>query len=279
MNQELYKRVDLGTILRAEVGSRLYGTNISDSGDRDELGICIEDFGMAQGFAEFETYVYRSAEERDGKDAKSESGDLDLTIYGLKKFLRLALKGNPTIIQLLFVPQTRWIKGDARGSHLQGLADKIVSRACGGAFLGYLQAQRMRFTGERGGSHGATHSEDRDRFGYDTKYAMHMLRLGFQGIELLSTGRLTFPVPERDFLLNVRMGKSTSQEILTETGQLEREIKNLLDYSPLPAHPDGEAVEKWMLETYWETWKARSANPSSNFIKQMGIGKIVDGDI
>jgi hypothetical protein len=33
--------------------------------------------------------------------------------------------------------------------------------------------------------------------GYDTKYAMHALRLGLQGIELLSTGRITLPVPNR----------------------------------------------------------------------------------
>ena len=33
--------------------------------------------------------------------------------------------------------------------------------------------------------------------GYDTKYAMHALRLGLQGIELLTTGRITLPVPSR----------------------------------------------------------------------------------
>lgn len=261
MNETLYKRVDTLTILRAEVGSRLYGTNLSEGGDRDELGVCIEDFSMATGFAEFEQFVYRSAEERDGKGARSESGDLDLTIYGLKKFLRLALKGNPTIVQLLFVPQAQWVKGDSNGAHLQDLAPFIISRACGGAFLGYLQQQRQRFTGERGGSHGAVHSADQERYGYDTKYAMHMLRLGFQGVELLTTGKLTFPVPEREFLLNVRSGKSNTQTILTETGQLEKAIKSLLDDSTLPRYPDGERVEQWMLKTYWEYWRAVNANP------------------
>ena len=136
---------DPSVILRTEVGSRLYGTNLGDSGDRDELGIRIESFPEVAGFSEFEQDVWRTAEERGGKDAPSQSGDLDLTIYGLRKFLRLALKGNPTIIQLLFVPREAWVQGNDIGQELQGLAPSIVSRAAGGAFLGYLQAQRMRF--------------------------------------------------------------------------------------------------------------------------------------
>jgi hypothetical protein len=249
-------------ILRAEVGSRLYGTNLDDSGDRDELGICVEPVGLAMGFSEFEQYLYRTASEREGThDARSQTGDLDLTIYSLRKFLRLALKGNPTIIQLLFVRQRLWVCGDARGQRLQELTPYLLSRAAGGSFLGYLQAQRMRFTGERGGSHGATHSEDYERFGYDTKSAMHMLRLGYQGVELLSEGKLTFPVPERDFLLHVRKGQSSPQEILSRTGELEKEIKGLLETSPLPKQPDRDYVEDWMIKTYWTSWKAQASNP------------------
>lgn len=247
---------DPSVILRAEVGSRLYGTNLGDSGDRDELGIRVESFKEIAGFTEFEQDVWRTAEIREGvHDAPSQAGDLDLTIYGLRKFLRLALKGNPTIIQLLFVPRERWVQGNDIGRALQDLAPSIVSRAAGGAFLGYLQAQRMRFIGERGGSHGKVHEEDYEKFGYDTKYAMHMLRLGFQGVELLTTGKLTFPVPERDFLLRVRTGGSDPQEILTRTGELEREIKDLLDTSPLPRYGDQAGVEAWMLGIYDEVWR------------------------
>jgi hypothetical protein len=42
--------------------------------------------------------------------------------------------------------------------------------------------------------------------GYDTKYAMHALRLGAQGVELLTTGRIALPAPEpdRSFLRAIR---------------------------------------------------------------------------
>jgi hypothetical protein len=45
-----------------------------------------------------------------------------------------------------------------------------------------------------------TRTRERSReHGYDTKYAMHALRIGYQGIELLATGRITLPMadPER----------------------------------------------------------------------------------
>lgn len=183
----------------------------------------------------------------------------------------LALKGNPTIVQLLFIPQLKWVCGDARGAHLQELAPAILSRAAGGAFLGYLQAQRMRFTGERGGTHGRAHVNDQEKYGYDTKYAMHMLRLGYQGVELLSTGRLTFPVPEAGYLLEVRSGKSNAQEILTRTGALEREIKGLLDTSPLPKQPAHKVVEEWMLKTYWFSWKADHGHPDSKLFDRLEL--------
>jgi hypothetical protein len=44
--------------------------------------------------------------------------------------------------------------------------------------------------------------------GYDTKYAMHALRLGYQGLELLEAGRVTLPMSERErsTVMAVRLG-------------------------------------------------------------------------
>lgn len=296
MNKELYDQVDSATILRAEVGSRVWGLNLDHecdcetlafkgaivhfdgcaskkSGDRDELGICVEGLDLAMGLSHpFEQFVYRSAEDRDGKDAPSQAGDLDLTIYSLRKFLRLALKGNPTILTLLFIPRMKWVKGDARGSNLQELSPKIVSRQAGKAYLGYLTAQKQRFLGERGGRHGKPQINDQN---YDSKYAMHMLRLGYQGVELLLTGDLEVPMAEetRSYLLSVRKGEQSSQDILTRTGELERHLKDLIETSPLPEQPNKEAAEKWVLETYWQAWRSRYET-TSGLRKLLGLEEL-----
>jgi uncharacterized protein len=247
------------TILRVPAGSTLHGLNIPGTDDSDEVGICIEDIDAAIGFSEFEQYIYRTAAEREGKhDAPSQAGDLDLTIFSLRKFLRLAMQGNPQILQCLFVPQPLWLAGDARGGQLQELAPLIVSRHAGARYLGYLEAQRQRLLGERGQKK-VNRPELEAKHGFDTKYAMHILRLGFQGVELMSTGRLTLPMPEKDraFVYATRLGQIPLQDVLTRAGELERQIKDLLDDAPVPVEPARDAVQDWMINMYFQNWKGR----------------------
>ncbi len=97
-------------------------------------------------------------------------------------------------------------------------------------------------------------------YGFDTKYAMHMLRLGFQGVELLTTGRLSLPMrePERSFLLDVRRGKVGEQECLARAGELEQELTDLAATSPLPDEPNDVRVEAWVLNAYRRRWRLDS---------------------
>ena len=238
------------TILRAVVGSRALGLETPES-DTDEMGVCIEGIEEAMGLdMPFEQFV------RTGPDRIREGPDLQ--IYGLRKFLKLALSGNPTILLLLFIPTEKLLKWDARGSHLRDLAPYIVSKEAGKAYLGYMQAQRMRLTGERG-QKGINRPELVAKYGYDTKYAMHVLRLGMQGMELLKTGRISLPIPEpdRSYLRSVRDGALQYNDVLTEAGELEADLKDAIDTSPLPEHPDRPYVQDWMVSMYLENWKAR----------------------
>ena len=70
-----------------------------------------------------------------------------------------------------------------------------MSRLAASRYLGYLRGQKAAMTGEPGAH--TNRPELVAVHGYDTKYAMHALRLGLQGIELLSTGRITLPVPNQ----------------------------------------------------------------------------------
>jgi predicted nucleotidyltransferase len=150
VNRETAERC---TILRGLVGSTVHGLNVNDSiEDRDEMGICVEPLEEAMAlWAPFEQFIYRSAAEREGREnARSIAGDLDLTIYSLRKWMRLALKGNPTILLLLFTPDDQIVHCDSLGRELRSLAPQIISRRVRGPYLGYLQAQKERLTGERG---------------------------------------------------------------------------------------------------------------------------------
>ncbi len=247
------------TILRVPAGSTLHGLNVPGTDDSDEVGICIEDIDAAVGFSEFEQYIYRTAAEREGRhDAPSHAGDLDLTIFSLRKFLRLAMQGNPQILQCLFVPSALCVHRDALGAQLQEMAPLIVSRHAGSRYLGYLEAQRQRLLGERGQKK-TNRPELEAKHGFDTKYAMHILRLGFQGVELMSTGKLTLPMAEKDraFCYATRLGQVSLQDVLTRAGELERSIKDMLDDAPVPAEPARDEIQTWMVERYMMAWKCR----------------------
>lgn len=248
------------TILRGLVGSSVHGLVLSGTDDRDEMGVCLEARRYIVGFGRFEQWVYRSAAEREGDDgARSQAGDLDLTIYSLRKWARLALQGNPTVLLLLFLPDDAVVMRTSVGQQLQELAPAFASRLAGKRFLGYLEAQRQRLVGERG-QRDINRTELVERFGYDTKYAMHMLRLGYQGVEFLESGRLTLPMrePVRSHLMEIRQGHSNLSDVLEECTQLEKRLGSLLVSSPLPVEPDLKTVESFVMDAYAEAWASRA---------------------
>jgi uncharacterized protein len=262
------------TILRGLVGSTVHGLNVNDGiEDRDEMGICVEPLDDAMALWDpFEQFIYRTAAEREGRsNARSTGGDLDLTIYSLRKWMRLAIKGNPTILLLLFTSQDQLVSCDELDAELRALTPEIVSRRVQAPFLGYLQAQKQRLTGERGQKR-IHRPELEEMYGFDTKYAMHMLRLGFQGVELLSTGQLSLPMrePERSFLLDVRRGRVSEQECLAKAESLEHELDDLATTSILRAEPDEQRVEQWVLEAYRRRWGTRVTHSNGGRSPQLG---------
>lgn len=79
----------------------------------------------------------------------SESGDLDLVVYSLRKYTRLAAAGNPTVLLLLYADP---LYATDAGRELQSHAHLFASREAGHRFLGYLRAQKERLLGLRANS-------------------------------------------------------------------------------------------------------------------------------
>ena len=88
------------TVLRGQVGSGLHGVTIEGQDDRDEMGVCVEPAEYVIGNSRFEQYIYRTQPE----GHRSGPGDLDLVVYSLRKWARLAAAGNPTVLLLMFIP-------------------------------------------------------------------------------------------------------------------------------------------------------------------------------
>ena len=275
-SEEARRIAEDGLVLRVQVGSGVHGTSVSGQDDRDELGICLEPAAYVTGLARvpagtsadarmvpFEQYERHTAWDRSGGVAnRSGVGDLDVTVYSARKWARLALDGNPTVLLVLFVPDAEVVFRDEVGAELTDNAHRFVSALAGERFLGYLRAQKEAMTSGKG-----THTPRPELIavhGYDTKFAMHALRLGYQGIELLTTGRITLPVPEPalSHLRAVRRGQRTLADTIAAIDRIEAELVAAAASTTVPAQPDRQWVDRWLHRTHVAYWQ-RSDRPTA----------------
>jgi hypothetical protein len=129
-----------------------------------------------------------------------------------------------------------------------------------------MQSQALRLLGVKGGGHGRrggalrSWTVVRDELvtdhGYDTKYAMHCARLGFQGIELLTTRRLALPIEGEpaEWLRRVRRGEVPFAEWWARALAVDDQLGALAGDETLPAGPDRARIEAWSVATHLQVW-------------------------
>jgi hypothetical protein len=255
-----------GTILLTEVGSGLHGTSVSDQDDRDEMGVCIEPPDAVIGFKSFEQYEWKTAWEREGMRAnRSGPGDVDLVVYSLRKWMRLAMNGNPTVLLMLFAPSNKIVRQSVEGIELRRMMPQyILSQLAGQRFIGYLHKQRENLLSHNGKGRDCTRPELIEKYGFDTKFAGHMIRLGIQGLELLNTGKITLPMTSADAYLikAIRTGNYKMDECLAMAEILEEDLVTLMasGKSPLRPEPAYEEIDKWLAAIYQWRWTTDAIN-------------------
>lgn len=241
-----------GLILNTMAGSRLQGVNTEDS-DTDLLGICIEPPEVMVGIgADFEQYQFTN---KTSKEAKSSPGDVEGTIYSLRKFCRLAAKGNPTVLSVLYATDhDQLVYRHELGENLQDHADIFLSKQAIKSFLGYTQNQRDRLSGEK--KPRTNRPELVEKHGYDCKFAYHAIRLAHQGIELAETGKITQPLePEfRQQMLDMRAGHYSRDEALDWCDDLIDRLEQLKRTSNLPEQADSERISSKLCGWYGRGW-------------------------
>jgi uncharacterized protein len=244
------KEIALGNeILRGVVGSTAHGTAVDGQDDRDEMAVFIETPENVCGLTPCDHYIQRDQPE----GVRSQPGDLDLTMYSLRKFCRLAEQGNPSVVILLWLP--RHVTKTELGAGLVKLREAFISRDSGNRFLGYLVAQKMKMKGERNQT--VNRPELIEKYGFDTKFAMHALRLAFEGIEMLTCRSITLPVaePNLSILRGVRTGKYTLEQTLLMIDNAEAQLRELL--KDCDWKTDRRRIDAFMVKAHQQHWQAR----------------------
>jgi len=86
------------------------------------------------------------------------------------------------------------------------------------------------------------------KYGFDTKFSMHVVRLLIEGKELLTTGNLNYPLKEKQTLLDIRNGKWTQNEILKFADDGVKELDSLVITSKLSNKPNFKEIEQMLIK-------------------------------
>lgn len=128
-------------ILKVFSGSYSYGTNTENS-DKDYLGIYLntkeELLGLQSSEELTENIISKAENGRNTKDA------VDCKYFELRKFCRLALKGNPTILEILFVNKENILEITKEGKELLSLRNEFLSKNIYNSFMGYAFSQKKK---------------------------------------------------------------------------------------------------------------------------------------
>lgn len=103
-----------------------------------------------------------------------------------------------------------------------------------------------------------------EKYGYDTKHAMHLIRLLHCMKEILTEGTLTvnrLRAGDAGFLLGIRNGKMKYEKLIEYAEGMMLEAEEI--DSPLPKRPDINYINKLMLDTYDHFWAERRIKRTS----------------
>ena len=241
MDKELLNRKDTpwlkdSVVLLTDTGSKAYGTNLETS-DEDYKGICVPPIEYAFGLQTFEQIILN-----DDSTRRNTSEDVDVTIYGLNKFVRLAVSGNPNVLELLFTDEENiHIKTDV-GSKLIENRGLFLTNKITGSFGGFALQQKNKFEKGLG-----QRKELVEKYGYDTKTVMHGVRLYEMAIEAFLTGTFTTKRPNAEELKDIRRGKYTKQGLMEMMNDYERHFQEARAKSVLPDKPNMKKVDKMLV--------------------------------
>ncbi|MBA3247158.1 MAG: nucleotidyltransferase domain-containing protein [Pyrinomonadaceae bacterium] len=219
---ELYEYV----VYRCIVGSRAYGLE-GDTSDIDRRGVYLPP-------AERHWSLY-------GVPEQLESAETEECYWELQKFLTLALKANPNVLECLYTPLVEVATPLAQ--ELLAMRSAFLSCLVYQTYNGYVMSQFKKLE-----------QDLRARGEIKWKHAMHLIRLLLAGIAALDTGSLLVHVGDkRERLLAVRRGDVPWAEVDEWRLALHKEFDAAFASTRLPERPDYERVNAFLIKARRES--------------------------
>jgi hypothetical protein len=207
-------------IYRCVVGSRAFGLD-DESSDTDLRGIYLPP-------ADIQWSMFGLPEQIENRETQE-------CYWELQKFLVLALKANPNILECLNTPLIQYKNEIAE--ELLTLKYVFLSKLVYQTYNGYVMSQFKKLE-----------QDLRATGSIRWKHAMHLIRLLLQGIDILTTGELIVAIgPQREKLLAIKRGELLWESVNDWRLMLHKEFENAYQTTKLPERPDYDRANRFLL--------------------------------
>ena len=206
-------------IFRCVVGSTAYGLNQANS-DVDRRGFYLPPADLHWGLAGIPEQLETDHEE---------------CYWEIEKFIRLALKANPNVLECLYSPLVETCTPLA--AELIELRSIFLSQHIHRTYNSYVLSQFKKLE-----------QDLRNQHQIRWKHVMHLIRLLLSGITVLEHGFVPLRADDhRDRLLEIRHGRVPWPQIETWRLALHAKLDQALKSTSLPAHPDYQRANDFLL--------------------------------
>lgn len=211
-------------IYRCQVGSHAFGL-ADDRSDEDMRGIYLPPARLHWSLFKLPDHIQLA----DGSKDR-------LSCWELEKFLTMAMKANPSALEVLWTPLV--VEANDLALRLREMRQAFLTRHLYKTYSGYVLSQFRRMS--RAVSTGNQ---------YTPKWGMHLIRLLYSGIDALETGELRMDMTAyRDELLAIKSGAWSFGRVRDKALDLDNEFQEVYRRTRLPEQPDYERVNAFLIE-------------------------------
>lgn len=250
------------------MGSEAYGVN-EDTSDRDIVGFCLPKreilfphlAGEIPGFGLRNRERFEQFQQHHIMD-KSSQTEYDVTIYSIVKYFQLLMENNPNMIDSIFTPRRCVLHSTKISEMVRDARKDFLHKGCWHKFKGYAYAQLSKIKNKTNSSN-PKRAAWVEKFGYDVKFAYHVVRLLNECEQILMTGDLNLE-QNREQLKSIRRGEWTLEQIDEWAENKHRQLEELYLKSDLRHTPDEDQLRDLLMNCIEEHYGSISAVVTRN---------------
>jgi len=171
-------------------------------------------------------------------------GEYDFQVYNIVKYFQLLMDNNPNMLDSLYTAQDCILYASPIANTVRDNRDIFLHKGCYHRFKGYAYSQmhKIRTKNPQG-----KRKEMVGRYGYDVKFAYHIVRLCNECEQILNTGTMDLR-QNNEQLKAIRRGEWTIEKLERWFDRQEEYLEECYQKSALPHRPDEKKIKALLLE-------------------------------